>query len=128
MNKVQQQIMDKVVAPALSQIAGLVVGEVRAFNSRFHLGTVAYSSSSESDIIVKKGVPFAVTKGIKKSSPMPGDPVLIGFINNSYQQPVILAVLDKEHFHYTRNEDNIHMRKGSNVSDYYSEREGELWG
>lgn len=127
MNKVQKQIYDKVVAPALDQMAGLVIGEVRAFNARLHIGTVAYSASSESDVIVKRGVPFTVTKGVKKSAPLPGDPVLLGFLNNSYQQPVILAVLDKEHFHRTRTGETIHLRKGSNVSDYYSERDGEVW-
>ena len=127
MNKVQQKILDQVVTPALNQMAGMVIGEVRSFNSRLHLGSVVYTSGSNEMPTVKQGVPLVTIKGVKKPAPLPGDPVLIGFMNNSYQQPVILAVLDKEHFYRTRKEETIHFRNGSNISDYYAEREGERW-
>jgi hypothetical protein len=127
MNKVQQSIYDKVVGPAMKSIAGMVIGEVRSFNSRLHLGSVVYSSGEDGEKILKHGVPMEVTPGIKKSSPFPGDPVLLAFINNNYQTPVIVGILDKEHIYNTRTLSTIHRRKGSNVTDLYSAREGETW-
>jgi hypothetical protein len=125
MNKVQQSIYDKIVSPAMKSIAGAVMGTVISFDSINHLATVEYSSGDMFST-QKVNVPYNVTPGIKKSALYPGDTVLLIFLNNSYKRPVILDILDREHALQTwTNQD--HTGKGSNISDYYSEREGESW-
>lgn len=129
MNKVQQSIYDKVVGPAISQIAGTVIAEVVDFNHKMNTATVMYSSGDpESDeSMVKSGVPYSVSPGLKKTGLFPGDKVSLQFMNNSYKQPYITELVDREFPFNTRTESMIHYRKGSNVSDYYSTREGESW-
>lgn len=127
MNAVQKRIYDQVVGPALSQVAGMVIGEVASFTPGHNFGSVVYSSPGSTGQIEKKGVPYMNVFGVKTMCPMPGDSVLIGFINNSYQQPIILGLLDKEYAFQTRPLYESHFRSGSNIPDYYSERVGEDW-
>lgn len=127
MNPVQQKILESVVQPALSQMAGMCIGTVTDFVPGHNFGSVVYSTPDSTDQIEKQGVPYMNVIGVKTMCPMPGDDVLIGFINNSYKQPVILGIMDREYAFQTRPLYQSHFRNGSNIPDYYSEREGESW-
>lgn len=127
MNPVQKKIYETVVAPALAQNAGFIIGEVASFTPSHNFGSVVYSTPDSTETIEKRGVPYMNVMGIKTMCPMPGDKVLIGFINNSYQQPIILGLMDKEYAFQSRPLYESHFRRGSNIPDYYSERVGEDW-
>lgn len=127
MNPVQKKIYEQVVAPALAQNAGFVIGEVTEFVPGHNFGSVRYTTPSSTESMEQRGVPLLNIMGVKGACPFPGDPVLIGFINNSYQQPIMLGIMDKEYAFQTRPMYQSHFRNGSNIPDYYSEREGETW-
>lgn len=130
MNKVQQSIYDNIVGPAVDSIAGSVIGEVVDYNNKLNMATVTYSSGDpddEEEDIVRTGVPYGISPGIKKTGLFPGDRVIIQFMNNSYKHPYISELIDRNFPFDTRPSMMTHYRKGSNVTDYYSDREGESW-
>lgn len=127
MNKIQQQIFDTVVKPSLDELAGNIVCIVRDFDNISQTGTISMTTSHSNDPELVYDVPLMNIGGMKQSSPFPGDTVMVTFLNGSYKHPVIMGKVDSKHFLLTRNAKESHFRSGSNVTDIYSEREGEGW-
>lgn len=127
MNKVQQKIFDDVVKPALDNVAGNIIGIVRAFDNLSQTGTVTVSSPLGREERAMHDVPMMNISGTKQANPFPGDTVMITFLGSNHQHPVILGKVDSKHFLFTRNEHESHFRAGSNVTDLYNSRDGEEW-
>lgn len=127
MNRVQKQIFEAVVKPSLDELAGNLVCVVRDFDNISQTGTITMTNSHSNGEEVMYDVPLMNIGGMKQSSPFPGDTVLVSFLGSSYKHPIIMGKADSKHFLFTRNGKQSHFRSGSNITDSYSEREGELW-
>lgn len=127
MNRVQQKIYDEVVRPGLDSMAGLTVGEVVETDPRNHLVVAKAKINEEgAEEQLLPPAPIATINGLKTTDFYTGDKVLIGFIQSSYRHPFIVSKIDMEYALDTREKES-HFRKGSNITDFYSDREGEDW-
>lgn len=127
MNKVQQQIYNQVVKPALDDIAGNLVAIVRDFDNLSQTGTITMSSPLQQAEEYMYDVPLMNMGGMKQAAPFPGDTVMVTFLGSNHRFPVILGKTDSKHFLLTRNAKESHFRAGSNVTDMYNQRAGEKW-
>lgn len=127
MNKVHKTIQDQIVGPAVQSVATSAVGILRAFNPNSQTGDVVFDSVQDRDEHVVPNVPLINITGLKRPDPLPGDPMLIVYLNGDNRYPVMLASVEPIHFLTIRNEKQSHFRTGGNATDIYSMREGEMW-
>ena len=127
MNKVQQQIYDNVVGPALEALPSNLVAVVRDFDNLTQTGTITISSSFQQEEQYMYNVPLMNISGTKQSNPFPGDTVMVSFLGSTKNHPVMLGKIDSKHFLFTRNAKEVHFRAGSNITDRYNKRDGENW-
>lgn len=128
MNSVQQRIYNQVVKPAMDNIAGIGMGTVLESDARTQTAIIKMTDDKgEREERILPRAPMMTIGGMKQSAPLPGDNVLVAFLSSSYRHPVILGKIDIEHGIHTRNQKESHFRSGSNITDYYNDREGEDW-
>lgn len=126
-NRVQRKIQDSIVKPALQNQAGLTVGIVMNFNAMTKTGDIKIMDMIGHGEYVAHDVPLMMIGGFKQSDPLPGDEVLISYLDSGYRYPVILGPFDSRFTLKTRNAKQSHFRGGGNASEYYSQRKGEYW-
>ncbi len=128
MNEIQKRIYDKIVRPAVDNIAGITIGVVVESSSVTQTARVRVSNHDESsEIRILKPAPIMTIGGVKQSAPLPGDTVMVAFLDNKHTHPIIIGKVDLEHQLRTREEKEKHFRSGSHITDYYNDREGMDW-
>lgn len=127
MNRAQKTIKEQIVGPAMQNIATSSVAILRAFNTNSQTGEVVFESVQDRDEHVVPNVPLVNLTGLKRPDPLPGDPMLIVYLNGDNRYPIMLGSVEPVHFLTIRNEKQSHFRTGGNATDIYSIREGEYW-
>ncbi|WP_422661741.1 hypothetical protein ACK8P5_25645 (plasmid) [Paenibacillus sp. EC2-1] len=127
LNSVQQNIYDRIVGPAIKQIAGLRIGVIREIDYQYKLATIVYADAQDKQNVETPNVPMMRQQGSHESGPFVGDHVLVGFFNNDFRKPVILGTIDQLYGYRRALDRDPHPGKGANLSDLYCKREGESW-
>lgn len=127
MNKVQKKIHDEIVKPALSRLPGDIIGRVISFNNETQTGVVEFSTGANSPAELVRDVPYMAIGGVKQAAPLPDDNVLIGFIGSTHRYPYMYGKMDMRHVVRTRIDEHSHKGTGAQITELYTEREGESW-
>lgn len=128
MNKVQKQILDNIVAPAIRQIPYTTLGTVESYDVDLNIAVLIIEGiNSEFGYKRYPNVPVSFSNGIKTSSVFPGDVVIVQFFNGSASTPVIIGLADTTYAATTREKYNGHREAGGGISDLYRNREGFDW-
>lgn len=128
MNKVQRQIYEKIVAPAIEAIPRTRMGTVDDFNSEANLASVIIDGFEINGGYRRyDNVPLMIKGGAKEFSPMPGDIVVVEFLGNNNSAPIIVGKAHPLHDIYQRFAYETHSEAGGGISDLYYSREDEEW-
>lgn len=128
MNKVQRQIYENIVAPAIEAIPLTRMGTVDDFNSEANLASVIIDGFNINGGYKRyTNVPLLLKGGTKEFSPMPGDLVVVEFLGNNNQSPMITGKAHPLHDIYQRFGYELHSEAGGGISDLYYSKEDEEW-
>lgn len=128
MNKVQKQIYDNVVKPAIENIPRTRMGTVDDFNSEANLASVIIEGFEMNGGYKRyRNVPLMLKGGTKEFAPMPGDTVVLEFLGNNNESPMIVGKAHPMHDVFHRFTYEVHSEAGGGISDLYYEREDEEW-
>lgn len=128
MNKIQKQIYDQVVAPAIESIPLTRMGTIDDFNSEANLASVIIEGFNINGGYRRyTNVPLLNKGGMKEFSPMPGDLVILEFLGNNNQSPMITGKAHPLHDIYQRFTYETHSEAGGGVSDLFYAWEDEKW-
>lgn len=128
MNKVQKQIFESVVKPAMDSIPKTQMGTIDDFNSEANLASVIIEGYELNGGYKRyRNVPLLLKGGAKEFAPMPGDSVVLEFLSGNNAAPIIVGKAHPLHDIYQRFTYEIHSEAGGGISDLYYEREDEEW-
>lgn len=128
MNKVQKQIFETVVKPAIDNIPKTQMATVDDFNSEANLASVIIEGYGLNGQYKRyRNVPLVIKGGAKEFSPMPGDTVVVEFLAGNNESPMIVGKAHPLHDIYQRYTYEVHSEAGGGISDLYYEREDESW-
>lgn len=128
MNKVQKQIFDGVVKPAIDAIPSTSLGQVDEYDSDNNLATVIVDGiNSEYGYRRYTNVPVQITQGVKSSAVFAGDIVVIEFFDGNGGTPVITGLANHLHQFYIREKYEQHQEAGGGISSLYKTKEGKSW-
>lgn len=128
MNKVQKQILENVVQPAIDKIPLTRMGTIDDFNSEANLASVIIEGYGMNERYKRyRNVPLLLKGGAKEFAPMPGDTVVLEFLGNNNDAPMIVGKAHPMHDMFQRYTYEVHSEAGGGISDLYYEREDEEW-
>lgn len=122
MTPLQQQILETVVKPALKDFLTTVQGTIIKVDGQNMVADVQYANMHGPGEKVLTGVPIQISSGLSVSGPYVGDTVVVTFTGNSIFNPIITAVIDKDHNKMTLNQQQRHNAKGAYVPDAICQR------
>ncbi len=128
MNKVQRQIYDNIVKPAIDAIPSTTLAQVDSYNTDHNIATVIIDGiDSEQGYRRYPNVPVQLSQGTKQAALFPGDIVVVTFFDGNGGTPVITGIANKSHAFYVRERYESHVQAGGGISDLYKTREGKTW-
>lgn len=118
MNELHKAIYNKVVQPALKQIAPSTRAVVTEYDGVNNICTVEFHSPLTEGTVEMKEVPVQIgSGGFHSAGPFKGDEVWLNFVNGDYKLPQIVALADRHNVFQTRENRNKHQKKGVYVPD-----------
>lgn len=128
MNKVQKQIYENIVTPAINSLPKTSLARVDSYDVDHNLATVIIDGiNSEQGYRRYPNVPVQISQGTKNASVFPGDIVVVDFFDGNGNTPVITGVANNSHLFYIREKYEAHMQAGGEIPDLYKTREGKEW-
>ena len=128
MNKVQRQIHDNIVAPAISAVPKTTLAMVDEYNVDHNLATVIVDGiNSEQGYRRYVHVPVQISQGTNNAALFPGDIVVLSFFDGNGATPVITGLANNTHLFFIREKYESHKNAGGSIPDIYKTREGKQW-
>lgn len=116
MSSFKQILIEEVVQPVLRMQARVLVGVIEDYDEKTNFASVRINDPGTGTDSVLERVPVVIPGGIKQAGPMPGQKVLVDFINGSYGMPVVVGLIDNAYMAATRAHSLDYQRHGALIS------------
>lgn len=124
MNKLQQQIYEGIVLPALKDLMKPIEAHIVKIDGDNMRADVSYANMHGPGNKILKNIPIQVSSGFSTSGPFVGDRVIVDFPGGTIFNPVIVGIIDNDHDKLSRSQQQKHERKGAYVPDGMDARTG----
>lgn len=116
MSSFKQMLIDEVVLPVLRTQARPLIGVIESYDEKTNLASVRISEPGTGVDSLFERVPVVISGGVKTAGPMPGQKVLVEFINGSYNTPMVVGLVDNAYMAATRGHSQNYQKHGILIS------------
>lgn len=109
-------LIEEVIQPVLQRQVRALVGIVENYDEKTNLASVRINDPGTGNDAVLEYVPVVISGGVKQAGPIPGQKVLVDFVNNQYGMPIVVGLVDNAYMAGTRAHSLDHQKHGALIS------------